>query len=474
MKRIVDFKNVTFNYLESETPAVKNVNFAIGQGEVVFLTGKSGSGKSTLLNLLNGIIPEVIEGELKGDITIKGESHMKTYERNLILGNVFQNPRGQFFTTNTTAEMVFAMENYGIEKNEIERRLSEIIRKYKVEKLMDRNIFNISSGERQFLALLSVLIMNPQVIIFDEPSANLDYGNAMRLRKQIIKLKEEGKTVLVADHRCFYLKGIIDRVLLIENKGVKTFDSEKDFMNSDFGKRSFELFNENYAVKDRDITRYKNPEENVLILKDVGYKNILKDVNIKVKRGEVTTLVGVNGVGKTTLASIISNVTKQDKGEVITDEKVLYIMQDADYQLFGASVLGELRITQKDDEKNEKALKNLNLWKLKDKHPQSLSGGEKQRLQMAIAQVGNEGIIILDEPTSGLDKDSMERLANIIDGLKKNRGIIIISHDYEFIRKTGDKVIYLKEGTIDNEFYMNDEGIEKLNNIFKEMESYYE
>lgn len=477
MNSIVAFNNVNFRYEGEKNHAFKNVNFQLKEKEIVFLTGLSGSGKSTLLNLLNGIIPEVIEGEIQGGILINGKNNMRTHERGLFLGNVFQNSRGQFFTTDTTAEMVFAMENYGIEKPEMERRLKEMVGKYNIAHLMHKNPFRISSGQRQLLALLSVLIMNPQVVIFDEPSANLDYGNAMRLKKQIQKLKEEGKTVLIADHRCFYLKGIIDRVLLLKDKEIHCFSSEKDFMESDFAKRSFDLFNmecegESQSFK-KEVRRFDHKEP-ILEVKNLKYKDVLRDVSLSVKKGETVTVVGVNGAGKTTLASLISKVLEKDEGEIITDEKVLYIMQDADYQLFGASVIGELEITQRDRKVNEEALKTLNLFHLKNKHPHLISGGEKQRLQMAIAKVGSEGIVILDEPTSGLDKDSMERLIQVISSLKEKKGILVISHDYEFIRKCSDRVVYLKDGVSKDEFILDQEGVSKLNSIYKEMEKYYE
>lgn len=125
--------------------------------------------------------------------------------------------------------MVFALENYGVDREEIKRRLDSIIEEYDVAYLKDKNLFEISSGERQLIALLTVLIMDPKVVIFDEPSANLDYGNSMRLRRQIESLKRQGKTVIVADHRNFYLKGIIDKVLLVEDETVKSFESEEEF-----------------------------------------------------------------------------------------------------------------------------------------------------------------------------------------------------------------------------------------------------
>ncbi|MDO4779234.1 MAG: ABC transporter ATP-binding protein [Tissierellia bacterium] len=469
IEKIIEANNISFTYSDCEKEALKNVNFTINKGEVVFLVGDSGSGKSTLLNIINGIIPEVVEGDLKGSLSIKGKENLKIYERSLILGNVFQNPRSQFFTTNTTSELVFEMENYGFSYEEMEKRLGKIVEEFNLQKLLNREIFNISSGERQLLALTTALIMDPEVIIFDEPSANLDYGNSMRLKREIESLKKKGKTIIVSDHRCFYLKGIIDKVLLIEKGIVIEFNSEEEFINYDYGRRVFDLFSHEFCEKnvvESDVEGLK--------IESLSYKDILKDISVSFKMNEVSTIIGINGAGKTTLAKLVSGLIKPEKGKVKGAEGALYIMQEADFQLFGSSCIKELEITQKNEEKNNDALKLLDLLKLKDNHPQTLSGGEKQRLQMAISLVSDNNVIVLDEPTSGLDKNSMKRVIEMVNTLKKDRIILIISHDYEFIRKCTDKIIYIKDSKIEDEFYLSKDNIPRLNKIYEEMEKSYE
>lgn len=488
---MVEFRHVSFTYQDSEETTLEAVDFSIDEGSLVFINGRSGSGKSTLLHILNGIIPEVIEGELEGDILIDGQKDLPIAERSLILGNVFQNPRSQFFTTNTTAEMAFAMENYGLPKAEMKSRLEAMVERYQVRHLLNRNLFEMSSGERQLIALLTVLVMDPKVLIFDEPSANLDYGNAMRLRRQLAGLKKEGKTVIVADHRCFYLQGMIDQVLLLRDKTIHCFDSEQDFLNSEYGSRNMDLFYAEYGK--RAICR--SPDIGIRIER-LSYKKVLKDISLELHKNEVAVVIGVNGVGKTTLAELISGVLRPDEGRIaIADErqtegggikkrrrnkryinagKTLYILQDADFQLFGATCLKELEINRKNAADNLAALELLHLGALKDQHPQSLSGGEKQRLQMAISLVSDHPIVILDEPTSGLDKASMDCVIEMIERLKAERTVMLISHDYELIRRVADQVIYLKEGTVGDRFYPESDSIERLNRIFREMEAYYE
>lgn len=467
-QNIIEAKNLSFAY-EGGGSTLKDVSFEIQKGSIVFVAGNSGSGKSTLLNIINGLIPEIIEGNLQGDLFIANKSNLKIEDRSLIIGNVFQNPRSQFFTTNTTAELVFAMENFGISKEEMKSRLADTVKKFSIESLMNRNIFELSSGERQLLALASALVMNPDVIIFDEPSANLDYGNAIRLRRQLQKLENDGKTVIVADHRCFYIKGLISSVLLLEDNTVKFYAAEDEYFRSVHGKRAINLFEENY--KPRQIRRSAARD---VMLEDVSYKNILKDISISFCRNEVTTIVGVNGAGKTTLARLLSKVIKPDKGKIESDGQALYIMQDADYQLFGASCIKELEISQRDERINLEALRCLGLHEMKDAHPHSLSGGEKQRLQIAISKVSSNRILILDEPTSGLDKIAMQKVAELIEDMKQDHTVIVISHDYEFIRNVTDRIVYLADKTIKDSFYLEEDEVSRLNDIFKEMEEYYD
>ena len=465
---IVEARNLSFEY-EGNKIALQQVDFYIRQGSLVFIAGNSGAGKSTLLNIINGLIPEVVDGDLRGTLRIADKEDLKIDERSQIIGNVFQNPRSQFFTTNTTAELVFAMENFGISKEEMKKRLSDTVKKFHLESLMNRNIYRLSSGERQLLALASAMIMNPRVIIFDEPSANLDYGNAMKLRRELLKLKEEGRTIIVADHRCFYLKGLISSVLFLENNTVKHYVTEDEYFKSIDGKRAMHLFKEKYPP--REIAKSSTKD---VILEDISYKNILCNLDLSFHQNEVTAIVGVNGAGKTTLAKLLSGVIKPDRGKIKSDGQALYIMQDADYQLFGASCLKELEISQEDETINLEALRSLGLYKLKDVHPHSLSGGEKQRLQMAISKVSSNRIIVFDEPTSGLDKASMQNVVALIEEMKRKHTIIVISHDYEFIRNIADRIVYLADKTIKDSFYLEEENVNRLNAIFKEMEKYYD
>ena len=459
-------EKLTFNYEQSDD-GIKDIDFYVKDSEVILLAGDSGSGKSTLLKCLNGLIPETVEGSLAGNLYFEDKkySELRMFELNEKIGSVFQNPRSQFFTTNSTAELVFPMENYGYTKKLMHERLEALTEKFGLHPLLNRNIFEISSGERQLLALASAMALNQKVVIFDEPSANLDYGNAMKLGKIISEMKKSGITVIVADHRFYYLKGLIDRVFLIEEGRLSQFDSEEEFKKSKYDTRSFDLFDLDLPVPEKSIST-----EKIAGLKNVSYKNILTDISLELKKGEVSVLVGNNGVGKTTLAKLLCKTVKPDNGEVNINGLPFYIMQDPDFQLFGTSVYNELALVNDNEEAIAATLKYLGLYDYKDKHPFDLSGGQKQRLQIGMAMLCDKPLIIFDEPTSGLDIVSMKKVAKETVRLKENAAVLVISHDYEFIRNVANRIIYLKSGKVHEDFELTDNTLCKLNNIFNNME----
>lgn len=458
--------NLKFNYEES-VEGISDINFEINQGEVVLLTGNSGSGKSTLLKCLNGLIPAVTEGDISGILKIEGTQYkdLKMHELNKYIGSVFQNPRSQFFTDNTTAELVFPLENYGYSKEDMNKRLKELTKAFGIDNLMNRNIYSLSSGERQMIALASAVTMKQKILLFDEPSANLDYGNAIKLGRIIDKLKNNGYTIIVADHRFYYLNGIIDKVLFMNEGNLQLCNSEDEFKNGKYDTRSFDIF-------DIDLPFNGDEAEGEIVasLQNVGYKDILHDVNLELHKGEITVLVGNNGAGKTTLAKALCSSIKADSGKVYTSNLPFFIMQDPDYQLFGTSVYNELMMVKNDLGEIRECLEYLGLTPYRHKHPFDLSGGQKQRLQIAMAMLCNRDLIIFDEPTSGLDVYSMQRVSDEILKLKERAGILVISHDYEFIRHVANRVVFLNNGTISDDFILDDNTLSRLNNIFKKME----
>lgn len=516
-------EQLSFTYAEQHDPTLFPMDFALYPGQLVFLTGRSGSGKSTLLGIINGIIPDVFEGKIEGTLTRRHRDGTPVGRHDFAIGSVLQNPRSQFFSTYSTAELVFTMENLAFSKEKMQQNLASVVEEYKAAHLLDRNLLRLSSGERQLLALMTALIAHPDLLCFDEPSANLDYGHIMKLRRHLAALKAQGKSILIADHRCFYLRDLADQIWNLESGHLTVYTDPKRFDEEHRAARSAHLF----AIprKPRPAPR---PSREDLCIRSLSFRDVLRDLTFSCRRGEITFIVGKNGAGKSTCARLLAGLLPPDSGTVRRSEMPLYLFQDADYQLFAPSCAEELSVGQKrprqgavpkkdetagafrKDSKNDKNDRNgrkenrkatperlsllsrlarrragpppqppssdrilaaVNLADCADRHPQSLSGGQKQRLQIAVALSSGRSVWILDEPTSGLDLDSMERLVSLLDAAKEDHCIVVISHDYEFLVHCADRILYLKEGSLARDFPVTEATLPALRDIFEEMET---
>ena len=465
---MLEFKDVSFTYKNSNNKVLDRVNFKINKGECILLTGVSGSGKSTLIHLMNGLIPTLYEGQLEGEILFKNKDlkDIESYDISKNIGYVSQDPRGHFFTTNTTSELVFSMENYGIPLNEMKKKYSELVNLLELEKLVDKNIIYISSGERQKIAIGCSLSLEPEIIILDEPSSNLDFHMTKKLKQLIEKLKTKGYTIIIAEHRMYYIQNLIDRVFVINNGKVieKTISDLKS--NNEVPLRSLDIFNlelENISCKNKEL---------LMEINNITYKNILSNITTTVYKGDVIGLIGKNGVGKTTLLRLLSNIMKPNKGKIVGKVVPFLVMQDMDYQFFTESVESEMKFGDADIdlEKINSLLMKLGLTEYKDKIPFELSGGQKQRLLIAISALANVNLLMFDEPTSGLDYVNMTKVSGILKDLSKNSALIVATHDIEFLYKTCNRVVYLDDKVIKEDFYLNLENKKKVNNIFINME----
>ena len=465
---MLEFKDVSFTYKNSNNKVLDRVNFKINKGECILLTGVSGSGKSTLIHLMNGLIPTLYEGQLEGEILFKNKDlkDIESYDISKNIGYVSQDPRGHFFTSNTTSELVFSMENYGIPLNEMKKKYSELVNLLELEKLVDKNIIYISSGERQKIAIGCSLSLEPEIIILDEPSSNLDFHMTKKLKQLIEKLKTKGYTIIIAEHRMYYIQNLIDRVLVINNGKVieKTISDLES--NNEVPLRSLDIFNlelENISCKNKEL---------LMEINNITYKNILSNITTTVYKGDVIGLIGKNGVGKTTLLRLLSNIMKPNKGKIVGKVVPFLVMQDMDYQFFTESVESEMKFGSADNdlEKINSLLMKLGLTEFKDKIPFELSGGQKQRLLIAISALANVNLLMFDEPTSGLDYVNMTKVSGILKDLSKNSALIVATHDIEFLYKTCNRVVYLDDKVIKEDFYLNLENKKKVNNIFINME----
>ena len=220
---MIHIQNVSFTYEQADTPSLKNINLSVKTGECVLLCGKSGCGKTTLIRLLCGMLPDFYNGVFTGSVSVKGIDPVTApmYEIAKTVGTVFQNPRTQFYTVNTTSEIAFGCENFGMEPKLIQDRVYETADALHINSLLDRNIFQLSGGEKQKIAFASIYAVNPDIYVLDEPSSNLDNHAINELRSMLQFLKAHGKTIVIAEHRIRYLKELADRAVYMKEGQIE-------------------------------------------------------------------------------------------------------------------------------------------------------------------------------------------------------------------------------------------------------------
>lgn len=454
---MLEIKNLCLFY--GDNKILEDISIKVSDGECVLLTGPSGSGKSSIINSINGLAYKYENASIRGNIKINGEEirNLKLYEISLIIASVFQNPKTHFFNVNTTLELLFYLENIGLSRENMDERMEEMLKVFHIEHLIGRSIFELSGGEKQILCVASCYISGCKIIVLDEPSANLDDKYIDILANMIEILKRNGATIIIAEHQIYYLMNLVDSIYVI-NRG-RVIES--------FGKEEFLSLESNdlikFGIRSREkMTLIKNeiPKEKNLIIKIMNiefedkHKLILE--NISFALGSIYGIVGENGCGKSTFLREMVGLNKNDRSKIIFEGKNLnkkdrlknssLVMQDVNHQLFTDSVEKELKlgIENLSSEKIEEVLMGLDIINLRDKHPMSLSGGEKQRVAIASVLCKNSKFIFFDEPTSGMDYGNMLKISKMIKKMKKEDNIIfIVSHDIEFLNATTDYNIYL-------------------------------
>ena len=480
---MITFDDVSFAYQGgipdgSEPPALRHIHFHAERGECIVLCGKSGCGKTTMLRMVNGLVPHFYQGRLEGDITV-GNVHIK--EASLpqvvaVAGSVFQNPRTQFFTVDTTSEIAFGCENLGIDAEEINSRIERTVDELKIEDLLNRSLFALSGGEKQKIACASVSAMEPSILVLDEPSSNLDIRSIRELKNVLKKWKSQGKTIVIAEHRLYYLMDIADRVLLMQDGHIKENYSVFDFrekstdelhtlglrtlQSEDFSRMQSvvsatkQLYIRDFEASYKDSSGRKKKKQKVLDISD-----------LMIPQGSVVGVIGNNGAGKTTFANNLCGMLQTGKGCMSMDGKtymanqrlkVCYmVMQDVNHQLFTESVMDEilLSLDNSDEEKAaheaESIMESLHISEFRDAHPMSLSGGQKQRVAIASAIASDKQVIVFDEPTSGLDYQHMKKVAENLRELSSlGKTLFIVTHDPELIAECCNYFVFIENGKV--------------------------
>ena len=485
-------EGLSFTYPDAKAPALCNVDLRIEDGEFLTLMGATGSGKSTLLRLLK---PELRQnGTLSGRVLLDGKDigGLTARESASAVGFVAQNPEEQIVTDKVWHELAFTLESLGARRELIARRIAEIAAFFDIEPWLDRETATLSGGQKQLLNLAAVMTADPEALILDEPTAQLDPIAASRFIDTLHRLnRETGLTVIISEHRAEELIPISDRLLILEEGRIAFCDTPKRaasalkdtpylrfltasariFAGTDgageapLSVREGQAYVNGLAVKEIQ-TAEKTAEQkaSALSLKNVYFRyerrgaDVLSDLDLEVKEGEIFALLGRNGAGKSTMAAVAAGLRRAYSGSVRVFSKRLkdytngslyqgvlsLLPQDTESVFLRETVREELRGCEKAEERLPFDFKPLY-----DRHPFDLSGGERQLVALCKALSTNPRLLILDEPSKGLDGNMKALFCDVLKGLKREGvTVLMISHDVEFAALCADRCALFSQGRI--------------------------
>jgi len=506
----IKVKNLTYSYPDKDKPILSNINLNIEAGEFVLILGKSGCGKSSLLRAISRLIPDFYGGKIEGDVLIDNESiyKMKPAEISSKIGFIFQNPETQIIFSDVVKEIVFGMENLNLPYEKMKINLADVSSFLGITYLLDRKTEELSGGEKQKVSIASILSMETNILLLDEPTSQLDPISSENIISTIRRLNEDfGITVVMVEHRldeCFHLA---DRIIFIED-GYITFNDTPEaflelelektigyipivseiFKKSNFdkipktvkeGKNILKAFinNKNKQTIEKEKTKKKlitSNNKGLITFENVYFsysqdnkKNYaLKNINLTIEKGNFVSIHGEIGAGKSTLLKLITLEKPIQSGKLFIDNldskkiqpsdiigRIAYLSQNPSDYLSQDTVIKEIEFIKQhnkvDNEEITSILTRFGLIDKKDVHPRDLSTGERQRLAIASLLLSKPDLMLLDEPTRGLDQEGKKKLSEILIQINnQNTTIILITHDIEFAYKYAKKSIIMSRGEI--------------------------
>jgi len=493
---ILSCENVAFKYNESTDYAISDCTFSVKKGEKIMLCGASGSGKSTLLRLLKRELSP--RGELSGNITLMGKDRSELSDRESAekIGFVMQSPDSQTVCDKVSAELAFGLESFGVKSGEIQSRVGEMAAFFGIEPLYDRDISTLSGGQKQLVALCSVMATDPDILLLDEPTAQLDPVAARELLGILDRLnKEMGVTIIIAEHDPEELFDSCDKILYLAKGKTEFFgtpaltakyfvenalegflpETSKAFsglcddlpLNVRQGRAKLEKLGVTDIPK-QAVTDTERAEPYALQCKNLWQRyeknspDILKSCDLGIRKGEYYGLLGSNGGGKSTLLRVICGLCKPYMGTVsffgkkqkaykngsLFREMLAFLPQEPVTMFVKESVREDL-LQSGEKSAVENVSQRMGIENLLDRHPWDLSGGEIQKCAFAKILLADPKIIVLDECTKGMDSFAKKALGDILLGLKdEGRTILLVTHDLEFAAQYCDRCGLLFDGKI--------------------------
>jgi energy-coupling factor transport system ATP-binding protein len=500
---VIQVSDVTWQYDQTDEPALRDINLQVDDGELLLVMGASGAGKSTLCKTLNGLIPHSYRGTGTGRVDVLGRTtvgHPTSVLAELV-GMVFQDADTQLVAMSVADEIVMGMEHLGVAREEMEMRLSEVAQLLRVENLLDRPPYELSGGQKQRVAVASILAMKPRILILDEPTSELDPVGKAELFDAIRDLNRMGITIILVAHHTEEAAPIADRVIFIEGGRITGEAPPREFFADghvldrqgvavpqvvrlahrlnlpEIPLRIEEAlpllsgFTFDQVSRDEQVRDLAHP-----VIEVEGLEHVYSDgnravagVDLTVCEGEMLAIVGQNGSGKTTLAKHLNGLLRPTGGTIKVhgidirvqrcpqlSQEVGYVFQNPDFQICTNSVHEEARYglvnlhlpEEEIGSRAEEALGMVGLSHKESEHPYALSKGERQRLAVASVLAMEPPIIIFDEPTTGQDARQSREIMDLIRQLNRERGktVIIITHDMAIVAKYCDRVVVLSRG----------------------------
>ena len=549
---LFEIRNLTFTYPDQKKPALTDLNFSLKQGEFLVVCGKSGCGKSTLLRHFKTAMAPY--GERKGQILFEGREldAVSVREQGARIGYVLQSPDNQLVTDKVWHELAFGLENLGYETGTIRLRVAEMASFFGIQTWFEKNVEELSGGQKQLLNLAAVMAMQPDLLVLDEPTSQLDPLAAGDFLATLRKINAElGTTILLIEHRLEEVLAYADRVLVMENGGILALDApeklpalirdndmfqampvpmrifeelsgegdspvtvregrewleewrEEKKISENGQENRTEAIEHRSGVRDREIAEKQTDTQasenigtrssskpsvfsglrekiftkketgqqpqTVLEARDVWFRyekelpDVVRDLNLKVQKGELYCLLGGNGTGKSTTLRLLGRIKKPYRGKFFLNGKELGTYRESELygKLLGIlpqnpqslfvkdTVEKDLREMSGDSERMRDVIEKTEIGHLLGSHPYDLSGGEQQRAALAKVLLLDPKIILLDEPTKGLDGFYKKKLAQILKGLTaEGKTILMVSHDIEFCAEYGDTCALFFHGSV--------------------------
>lgn len=509
----VKVKGFGFDYAIGNETALRDINFTVNEGEFIVVCGPSGCGKSTLLKSLKPQLKP--NGTVRGSIEFYGEDIYSIPDERTAgeIGFVMQNPDAQIVTDKVWHELAFGLENLGVETPIIRSRVAEMANYFGIHNWFRKKTSELSGGQKQLLNLASVMLMQPKLLILDEPSSQLDPIAAREFLENVRKINLElGTTIIITEHNLEEVYGYADKVLLMESGTVKKYLSPQDMaqylateehegmykalptparmygsvlkgscpLSIVDGRNWFSKLANEKRPESPMLNEHERPEEKVIDASEVwfqyekGADPVLRDLSFTVRKGEICSILGGNGAGKTTMLSVVSQKRKYNMGSIKICGKELSkykgielfehnmaVLPQNPQSLFVFETLGRdleevfngKKIPKEEVEKRVLSMaEKMGIDKLLERHPYDLSGGEMQKAALAKILLLEPKLLLLDEPTKGMDALSKENMGNILRELvAEGKTVLMVTHDIEFCAKYSDHCMLFFDGYIVSE-----------------------